>query len=303
LTLNIWWLIFNTNFPYGQKPSDFPTLHIQKEFSMKPQNLFVLLSRAVVFLSLALMITGCPDDETTPTDGGTTITPITDDLFPLVVGHKFVYTGYATAPGSGTTIPDPTSSYNTIWTVASNAAPTPLGGTATALVDSTTGPFGPGGFVVTVARTLLIQKESNGDFLFIQTLGPFKRAFGIPVGTAASDTLFWVAVARPSHGVGSTGAQWTGYDSTFTGTGGTQVQLQIFGKIEAMETITDSAATPRETFRSRTWRKITVGGSVVQDDATTSQLWLAKDIGPIQVRIVEDTENIGHFRVLKSKNF
>ena len=274
---------------------------------MKPAKLYLFLIRTAIFLSLPLMIVGCGDDEITATGGGTTIVPITDDLFPLVVGRKFIYTGYATAPGTGTPIPDPTNSYNTIWTVASNAAPSPLGGTATALVDSTTGPFGPGGFVVTVARTLLIRKESNGDFLFMQTLGPFKRAFGIPVGTAASDTLFWVAVARPSQGVGSTGAQWTGYDSTFTGTGGTQVQLQIFGKIEAMETITDSTdsptATPRETFRSRTWRKITVGGLVVQDDATTSQLWLVKDIGPIQVRIVEDTENIGHFRVLKSKNF
>lgn len=273
---------------------------------MKPAKLLFLLGRALAFLSIALMIIGCPDDETTPTGGGTTIVPITDDLFPLVLGHKFVYSGYATAPGTGTQIPDPTGSYETIWTVGPTV-PTPLGGTATALIDTTTGPFGPGGFVVTVSRTLLIQKESNGDFLFMQTLGPFKRAFGIPVGTAASDTLFWVAVARPSQGVGSTGAQWTGYDSTFTGTGGTQVQLQIFGKIEAMENIADStdspADTPRETFRSRTWRKITVGGLVVQDDATTSRLWLAKDIGPIQVHIAEDTENIGHFRVLKSKNF
>ena len=140
----------------------------------------------------------------------------------------------------------------------------------------------------------------------MQTIGPFKRAFGIPYDTlSAADTLAWVAVARPSQGVGATGAQWTAYDSTFTGTGSTQVRLQIFGKIEAIETIIDSSSghTSYSTYRSRTWRKITVSGSVVQDDATTSRLYLAKDVGPVQIRIVEDTENIGHFRVLSQKNF
>lgn len=256
----------------------------------------------VVVLSLPLLVlsfAGCDSDESTPPPSGGPV-PITDDLFPLVVGHKLTYEGYATAPVSGTQIPDPTDSYRTVWTIAANNVPTPLGGTATAIVDSTTGPFGPGGAVVTVARTLLVQKDASGDFNFMQTIGPFKRVFGIPVGTTAADTLVWVAVARPSQGVGVT---WDAYDSTFTGTGGTAVRLQIFGQIETEETITDSSYTERATYRSRTWRKITLGGTVVQDDATTSRLWLSKDIGPVQMRIVEDTENPGHFRVMNAKNF
>ena len=230
---------------------------------------------------------------------------ITLDLFPVVVGHKYTYTGYATAAGSGAQIPDPTGSYKTVWTIAATGVPSPIGGAAgVALVDSTTGPFGPGGFVVTVARTLLIRKDATtGDLEFLQTIGPFKRAFGIPIpGTAASDTLIWAAVARPSTGLSG---QWLAFDQTFTGTGSTQVRLEIKGTIDSVVTVRDSSAahTTYTAYRSRTWRKITVGGTVVQDDATTSRLWLAPFVGPVQVRIVEDTENLGHFRVIKAKNF
>ncbi len=262
------------------------------------------LSFSAMVLILFVVLAGCEDDPASP-PGGNTVVPITDDIFPLTVGHKFTYTGYATAPGSGTQVPDPSGSYRTVWTIASNSAPSPLGGTATAIIDSTTGPFGPGGFVVTVARTLLVREAVDGEFEFLQNIGPFKRAFGITVGTLASDTLKWFAVARSSQGVGSTGTSWVAFDSTFTGTGGSQVRLEIFGRIEAVETITDSSAahTQHTAYRSRTWRRITVSGSVVQDDATTSRLHLVKDIGPVQVRIVEDTENLGHFRVLTEKNF
>jgi hypothetical protein len=149
---------------------------------------------------------------------------------------------------------------------------------------------------------LIIRKTAAGDFEFMQTIGPFKRAFGIPTGTTAPDTLKWISVARPSLGLN---VEWAAFDSTFIGTGGTTVRLQISGKIEATETVTDSSTSHQShlTYRSRTWRRITVGGTIVQDDATTSRLWLERNVGPVQIRIVEDTENIGHFRVMKAKNF
>lgn len=263
-----------------------------------------------ILIGIALTFTACKDDDNPAGGGGgSNIVPITANLFPLTVGNKLTYSGFATAPGTGAMVPDPTGSYRTVWTIATNAAPTPLGGTATAVIDSTTGPFGPGGFVVTVSRTLLIQQDGQGDYLFLQTIGPFKRLFGIPIGTNPADTLVWLAVARPSQGVGSTGAVWTAYDSTFAGTGGVDVRLEIFGQFEATETITDSTAAndgpvhEQFTYRSRTWRRITLGGSVVQDDATTSILWLAEDLGPAKMRLVEDTENLGHDRTLSGTNF
>lgn len=249
-----------------------------------------------------VVIPGCSEDAATPPPSGPSIVPITDNLFPIVAGRGYVYSGYATAT-NGSPIADSNRVYRTSWTIAATSVPTPVGGVASAVVDSTTVPFGGGSFTGT--RTLLIRKDSLGDIHFLQTIGPFKRLFGIPISGSAADTLIWVAVARPSQGVGTTGQQWTAYDSTFTGTGGSQVRLQIFGRIEAQEAITDSSAPPvvRQVYKARTWRKITLSGTVVQDDATTSRLWLEKDIGPVQIRIVEDTENIGHFRVLRFKNF
>jgi hypothetical protein len=258
---------------------------------------FGLISAVAIFGFLP----GCKNDDTSTNSN---VVAITDDLFPLVLGHQFTYTGRATFGGAD--LPDPGNVYRTTWTVGPSGIPTPLGGTGTALIDSTRLYLSPPGAAVTVATTLLIRKDAaTGDFFFLQTLGPFKRAFGITVGTAATDTLVFLAIARPSQGVGSTGAQWTAYDSTFIGAGNVSVRLQILGQIEAQETIMDSAATPAShaVYRSRTWRKITVGGTVVQDNVTTSQLWLQKDIGPIQVRIAEDTENLGHWRFFVSKNF
>jgi hypothetical protein len=262
-----------------------------------------------IIVAAALFAGGCKKDDTVVNGGGTNIVPITANLFPVVPGNKYTFVGYARMPrplsgGGGAVVPDPTSSYRTIWTVGPSV-PSPLGGVATALIDTTRGPFGPSGAVVTVSRVLMVKKDSaSGDIYFLQTIGPFKRAFGIPVGTNASDTLIWVAVARPSQGMGTTGAQWTAYDSSFTGASAT-IRLQIVGKIVEQTTIVDSSAghVSRTVYRSRTARNVTVGGTLAQSDAETSQLWLEAGVGPIQVWIIEDTENLGHYRVLSDKNF
>jgi hypothetical protein len=256
-------------------------------------------------VALSLLLTaGCEEDSTT-TPPGQTIVPITQDLFPLTAGRQFTYTGYATANSTsgGAPIPDPGNDYRTTWTVGPTV-PSPLGGPAVALLDSTRINL-PGIGVVTVARTLLVKKDSLGDFYFMQTIGPFKRAFGIPVGTAAADTLIFIPIVRPTQGSGTTGASWTAYDQTFTTSGGVPVRLQIFGRIETQETIADSATPPvnHTVYRARTYRRVTVAGSVVQDDAETAKLWLEPNVGPVQIRITEDPENIGHWRYLVSRNF
>ena len=257
---------------------------------------------------LAAGMVGCKSDSTTSPSGGSSVVPITSNLFPVVLGHHYAYTGWATAPSStasGARIPDPSNFYNATWTVGP-MVPSPLGdGAAIVLVDSTHGPFGSGGSDTLIVRTLLARKDSaTGDLYFLQTLGSFKRAVGVPVGTHAADTLVWVAVARPSQGVGSTGAQWTAYDSTFS-SGGTTYRLQILGRIIEQTTVTDSSAAhaTHTVYRSRTSRTITVGGLPVASDIETSQLWLEPDIGPVQVRITEDNESIGHWRFLTGRNF
>jgi hypothetical protein len=158
-----------------------------------------------------------------------------------------------------------------------------------------------------VARNLvIIRNPVTGSFTFFQTLGPFFRALGIlPLGR--QDTVRAVTIADPSVGIGNT---WQAFDSSYTNATGSTVRLQIIGSLEAGEQITDSTEHDSplhhptyDALRFRTYRNIFVGSSQVVSNATTSRLWLVKDIGPVQVHIAEDTENLGHFRVLKGKNF
>ena len=219
---------------------------------------------------------------------------ITDDLFPIAAGNKFTYAGYAIAT-SGATLPDPTGRYQTVWTIGPAG---PLPG-STVIVDSTR-LIHPTLGEILVARNLLIVKNNiTGEFFFAQTLGPFFRAFNIE----RTDTVRVLSIAKPELGIGGT---WTALDSTYLDSLGTSsIRLEIHGIVEGGEVITDSSAAHDryETIRFRTWRRISVNSAVIVDNATTSRLWLRKGIGPVQVLIAQDTENLGHFRTLKDKNF
>ncbi len=219
---------------------------------------------------------------------------ITDDLFPIILGRKFTFAGHAIAT-SGATLPDPTNRYQTVWTLA---APGPLPG-STVIVDSTR-LIHPTLGEILVARNLLILKNNiTGEFFFAQTLGPFFRAFNIE----RTDTARIISVAKPELGIGG---EWVALDSTYVDSLGTSnIRLEILGKVEGGEVITDSSAahTKYETIQFRTRRRISVNGAVIVDNATTSRIWLRRDIGPIQVLIAQDTENLGHFRTIKDKNF
>lgn len=219
---------------------------------------------------------------------------ITADLFPVVAGRHFIYAGHAIST-SGTVLSDPSKVYNTIWTIGPPYTPIPG---STVLVDTTTLNHPTAGVIGVKRNLIFIKNATTGDFTFAQTLGPLFRAFNIQ----RTDTVRLVTIARPSVGIGNS---WTAFDETFSDTGGAQIRLQIFGQVEAGEVITDSSTSHsrHETVRFRTYRKISVNNATVVDNATTSRLWLAKNVGPVQVLIAQDTENLGHFRVLKHKNF
>lgn len=220
--------------------------------------------------------------------------PITVDLFPIVLGHKFTFDGYAIAT-TGVPLADPSNVYNTDWLLAANG-PLPA---STVIVDSTTLQHPIAG-VITVGRNLLIVKNpATGEFFFAQTLGPFFRAFNIE----RTDTVRVISIAKPALGIGGT---WVALDSTYVDSAGTSnIRLEINGVVEGGEVITDSSTSRDkwETIRFRTWRRISVNGAVIVDNATTSRIWLRRDLGPVQVHIAQDTENLGHLRTLKSRNF
>jgi len=235
------------------------------------------------------------DDAATGATIQITVTgPITVDLFPIVAGRKFTFDGYAIAT-TGARLPDPSGVYNTDWTIG---PPGPLPG-STVIVDSTTLQH-PSAGVITVGRNLLIVKNgATGEFFFAQTLGPFFRAFNIE----RTDTVRVVSIAKPELGIGGT---WVALDSTYVDSAGTSnIRLEINGLVEGGETVTDSSASHDkwETIRFRTSRRISVNGAVIVDNVTTSRIWLHHGIGPIQVHIAQDTENLGHLRTYKAKNF
>jgi hypothetical protein len=249
-----------------------------------------------IFLSITLILPlllagGCKSNDTSTNPP--VITPITEDLFPLVAGRQFQYTGYLVYQGTVDSAVQPSvGAYAASWTVLPGPSGTWL------IQDSTTV------FSATTVRYFQIKKDtSNGDFSFRQTLGPFYRA----INASYTDTAVWIGIARPSMGIGTS---WTAFDTTVTGNipgvGSAPVHFQIFGEIVGQFSITDSSSAHTvypHAYKVRTWRKITAGGFVVQDDATTAILWLVANIGPVQIDVAGDTENYGFFRVMTGKNF
>ncbi|MFI5251399.1 MAG: hypothetical protein ACHQQQ_03110 [Bacteroidota bacterium] len=246
-----------------------------------------------LFITAFCLFNGCKTNDT-PTAGPAGAQPITVDLFPLVAGHTFIYTGYAinTTTAGSTKLPDPLHVYRTAWTVGT---PVNLGpfGAAVAIIDTTT-LQGQSGLIGKKTMLFIRKDSTTGDFSFLQTLGPFFRAFGIN----STDTARWVAIARPSVGLGGT---WVAFDSTFTSAAAGAVRLQINGIVVDQEDVMDSSAahTIWHTYKFKTARAITAGSNT--NTFLTSELWLVANVGPVQVHIAEDTENIGHFRVLIQK--
>jgi hypothetical protein len=228
---------------------------------------------------------------------------ITYTIFPLVNGHSYVYAGYATNTSSngGGRLPDPNNIYRTRWSlIGPLPGPIPPAGSFS-IQDSTTLHLGTTD--TTVTRTLvIIPNPVTGTFTFFQTLGPFFRALGITPPGGPTDTVRAVTIVDPRVGIGGT---WTPFDSTYTNAQSSTVRLQIIGTLEGGDQITDSSAqrTTRDALRFVTRRNIWVGSSQVVSNAITARIWLSRDIGPVQVHIAEDTENIGHFRVMKEKSF
>lgn len=250
----------------------------------------------VVVCATIITIAGCSDDETvTPP----TVQPITDDLFPLIVGHKITYTGFLRHQTADTNITATGAVYQTTWTVASNSTPTPLGVSANLVLDSTRVPTGiPSPPTITIFTPLFIQRNpptGSANFSFATNIGRFYRTFAIQ----RTDSLKWILIAKLDAGIG---AEWTAFDSTYTGASG-PVRLQIVGKFEGKETLTLAGQT-FDTYKATTKRNVYLGGSTTPSvTSPTATLWLVKDIGPVKMILNADGESYGHYREFKSKSF
>ena len=242
---------------------------------------------ATILLALALAVliifaAGCKKSSSTAVSP--TITPITDDLFPLTAGHTITYTGFVRTAGTDVNDSSTGSVYAASWTVASNSATSPLGGTSNLVIDSTTAPS-PSVNSLYVLRT---PPTGSSNFSFLQN-----------VAFQGTDTLTWVLVGDVEDGIT---AYWQAFDDSI-GTGSSKVELRIVGHYADQETLAVAGHT-FFTYRLAITKNILVDGLVSGDpDIPLATYWFAPGIGPVKMILNATADANGYYREFKSKNF
>ncbi len=262
---------------------------------MKTAKLLVAAAALLAVLSFVLSSSGCKEKSTEPEQ---TVQPITEDLFPLVVGRKLISSGFLRDKVTDINIEATGAVYEARMTVVAVNTQTPFG-TAHVLSDSQRVPTGlPQPPTTWFVSSYYVQRSSptgSGNFSFLTNIGRFYRTFGLQ----RADSLRWILLVKQDAGVG---VEWTGFDSTWTAPTG-QVRLQIVGKIEPKAPITVNNLT-FSVYKAIATRKVYLGGSTTPSVVgETASIWLAPDIGIVKFIFNADGESSGFFRELKSKNF
>ncbi|TAK56814.1 MAG: hypothetical protein EPO24_10625 [Bacteroidetes bacterium] len=273
---------------------------------------FMLLF-SCIFAMLLFVFVGCKEDEESlPLD-----ISVPSTLFPLTAGHVITYSGYLTAGESETKIAGTETGYSTTWTVntlipvtavfPAGIFPNLVGETAVLVRDTTNVP------AVSVTNkftpVFIRQDSTSGDFSYLTNLGYFYRSASTKIWksttdtTARADSLRFVVLAKPSAGIGT---KFTCFNEDFTSYAGgvsnpVTLNLKIEGVFEAKETIT-VGSTDYETYRLVISRTVSAGG-VALSQGVTAKLWLANNVGPIQMFLAGNAEAPGNFRTMTSKSF
>ena len=258
--------------------------------------IWFVLGILVTFITL-----GCSEDEETvqppPPE------PVPANIFPLTAGHVFVYNS-GTLLNLDTDVPIAGSEvgYQSTWTIAGQVAPGPPPYTSPTVILDTTKVFG-----MTVPRPFFAHLEATpNEYYFLTNLGFFFRSQEIYTtpGDSASgiraDSLRWILLAKPSAGVD---VEWVAFNETFTSAVVGQVRLEIKAEFEAKENLT-AAGTDWVTYRLVATRRLYLGTSTTSISTNpTAKLWLAEDVGPIQIELRGDAESNGKRQTLTAKNF
>lgn len=248
----------------------------------------------VVGVSMMLYVTGCSESD--PVEEG--VKPITEDLFPLIVGHKITLSGFLRDKTTDVNIEATGAVYEARMTVAANNAATPFG-PAHVLSDSQRVPTGIANPpTIWVVSSFYIQRDAptgSGNFSFLTNIGRFYRLFGL----SRPDSLQWIQLVKQDAGIG---VEWNGFDGTWTGPTG-QVRLQIVGKIEGQESLTLGGQT-FNAYKITATRKVYLGGSTTPAQVgQTATIWLVANLGIVKFIFNADGESNGFYREFKSKNW
>ncbi len=255
-----------------------------------------------LFISLLVLagiglLAGCKDLPPEPE-------PITEDLFPLVVGNQIIYSGFLRDPVTDANIISTGPVYETRWTIVSNAAPLPpvggISGVAHLIVDSTVADTS--GF--DSSAVYLGRPAATGvlGLAMIINVGYFYRTFDIQQlgGGIRSDSLQWIDLFKIDGGVG---VDFTALDKTWTSQTFGNATLRLIGQFEDRENITLNGET-FSTYRLLLRRTILVTGSPAESDAPMAEIWFAPGIGPVKMILHADgSGQPGHYREYKSRNF
>ncbi|MBI4429622.1 MAG: hypothetical protein HY562_10945 [Ignavibacteriales bacterium] len=269
------------------------------------QKFLVVVMALGIVVVFAVFASGCETDE-----GPTGPTPISDDLFPLVAGHKITFSGYLRQPGADTNITATGAFYENRMTIGIfNSTTIPGLGTFTAVSDSNKVSPLPGPNGTWSVGALLFQKSvasGSADFSYVGSLGSFFRTFYPstgPTGTTRSDTLRVFKLTDLASGIG---LEYTAYDSTYNVTisgAATTARLQIVGIVNGTENIT-LGGTTFNAYKITISRRVYLGGSSVASSVgVTAELWVVKDLGPVKMVLGADDRSYGSYREFKSKNF
>ncbi len=261
---------------------------------MNKLKFFFFLVLTTVVAVLMFSSTGCEKKATEPE----TVQPITEDLFPLIVGRKLTFGGFLRDARTDANIEATGAVYEARMTVVATGATTPFG-VAHVISDSQRVPTGVATPPTTwVVGSFFIQRPAptgSGNFSFLTNIGRFYRSFGI----ARTDSLQWILLVKQDAGVG---VEYTGFDQSYTGAAG-PVRLQIVAKIEGREQLT-LAGQSFNPYRIKAQRKIYLGGAATPSvQAETATIWLQPNVGIVRFIFNADGETRGFFREFKSKNF
>ena len=270
----------------------------------------------VTLLASLVFVDGCKKDDAVVTPEDKTVP---NDVFPLIAGHRFDYTGYFTNANTETQIAGTDAFYSTSWTLGSSATPLSaiFGATYGALVSANNGGItsasliydstltAPGG-VRKFTPVFAYYDTTNADYYYMTNLGLFFRGSRIKLSTDTSkirnDSLRFIKLASPKAGIGG---EFTSFEGDFVSYSNpaalTTLNLKITGKWESKTDVTVNGQ-PFSTYYLVISRTVKVGTAVV-DAGVTAKLWLASGIGPVKMLLIGDAENPGNYRELKTKNF
>jgi hypothetical protein len=241
----------------------------------KTAALYLAMTMAV----FALFTTGCKKSSN---PAAATVVPITVDIFPLTVGHSISYTGYLRAMGTDSNVTS--TVYSSSWTVVSNNAATPLGGTSNLVIDSITAP-------APSAESLYILREpptGDANFSFIQN-----------VSYMGADTLVWVLAGDSQDGVG---AYWHGFvDSSRSGD--STFGLWIVGHFADEESLSVGGQA-FDTYRLAITTDNLIDSLVTgEPDIPMATYWFSPGIGPVKIIVNATKQSNGYEWDYKSRNF